>query len=101
MSDLPGLFRKIHSLALLALGATPIPAVIPGEAKWEKEMTDGGEGRSAARDWSRDKMTIVVILDEMLAKLDEAGATIPAAHLSLAIETLRTWTPTGAAPAGG
>lgn len=45
-------------------------------------------------------MTILVILDEMLAKLDETGATIPAAHLSLAVETLRTWTPTARGTTG-
>lgn len=60
-------------------------------------MTGGGEERPGEPEWSREKLTIVVILDEMLAKLDEAGANIPAAHLSLAVETLRTWTPTDAA----
>lgn len=60
----------------------------------------GGEERSAEPEWAREKMTILVILDEMLAKLDETGATIPAAHLSLAVETLRTWTPTARGTTG-
>lgn len=49
------------------------------------------EPRPAEADAEQDKAEIVALLEDGLARLDEIGATLPAAHLSLALETFRTW----------
>ncbi len=61
-------------------------------------MSDVGAARDAAFssfEWKHEWTIAIGKLEEALEALDRIDASVPAAHLSLALETLRLWSPRG------